>query len=182
MVWLLRPFQSHCTLMPIARGTRCHAGIPLTYRSLSSVDFYLRRATNPMRNARLNARASDKVLRCAARGGEAKPRAIDLGFSLSPNFRVKHSMLETSIWVTPFANRSLETFAQLTYPGRNVCDLCKYVFSTLHVGWNGNVNAFAYLVRTWACVRFAFDSVCYDRNKTLKLDLYKDKGENYTKF
>jgi len=28
VVWLLRPFQSHCTLMPIAWGTRCHDSIP----------------------------------------------------------------------------------------------------------------------------------------------------------
>lgn len=31
----LRSFQFHCTLMPIARGTRCHGSTPLTYRLLA---------------------------------------------------------------------------------------------------------------------------------------------------
>lgn len=91
--------------------------------------------------------AGTKFSRVCSRGWSKTASDRPRG-SLSSNFGVKHSTLEMSIWVTRFANRSLETFAQLTYPGRNVCDLCKYVFSTLCFEWNGNVNAFAYPVRT----------------------------------
>lgn len=80
-------FNADCTRHQVSR--RYPSDVSLA-RSLSPVDFYLRRATNPMRNARLNTvkrregsgkEGGQSSLMCA-RGGEAKPRAIDPGYSL----------------------------------------------------------------------------------------------------
>lgn len=86
MVWLLRPFQSHCTLIPIARGTRCHDSIPWRIpRSFArsparaiarGLLFTTHDESDVVHSVKCTRGQSSLV---CARGGKAKPLAIDPG-------------------------------------------------------------------------------------------------------